>query len=75
MLALVMDCPADGDREELEEFHKLQLADARSRYEQARTAESKRAYLDALGRFADVVRNGKTWAGHSFSISFDNQSE
>jgi hypothetical protein len=59
MLALVMDYPPNGDREELEEFRRLQLAAARSRYEQEPTQESKRGYQDALHRFADLVVHGK----------------
>jgi HD superfamily phosphohydrolase YqeK len=42
----------DGDRMDLEEFHRLRLADARRRYEENRTAETKKAYLAALAHFA-----------------------
>jgi hypothetical protein len=50
-----MDSPRERDRRELEEFHRLQLADAGRRYEQDRTGENKRAYRDALYRFTDLV--------------------
>jgi len=50
---------SEGDLLELEEFHRVQLADARSRYEQERTEENKRAYRDALSKFTDLVMRGK----------------
>jgi hypothetical protein len=47
-----------NERMELEEFHRLQLADARNRYERERSQESKLAYLDNLRHFADLVMGG-----------------
>ncbi len=55
----IMRHSSEGDLLELEEFHRVQLADARSRYEQERTEENKKAYRDALHRFADLVMRGK----------------
>ena len=58
--AVLTSFTSDGDRQELEEFQRIEFVAARSRYERDRTEENKRVYWDALHRFADLVLHGAT---------------
>jgi hypothetical protein len=63
-----------GDLLELEEFHRLQLADGRSRYEQSEPKRTRKPTGDALDRFTDLVMRGEH-GQYSFPLSFRNQLE
>jgi hypothetical protein len=68
------DASERGDLLELEEFHRLQLADARIRYEQSEPKRTREPTGDALDRFADLVMRGQH-GQYSFPISFRKQLE
>ena len=54
-----MECASVCELEELEEFHRLVVADALGRYEKERTQEAKEDYLRVLKRFATQVMDGQ----------------
>ena len=49
----------EDDLSELEEFLRLRLADAQSRYQRDRTAETKNICMAALREFSDLVKQLK----------------